>query len=115
MRTSADTWKPEVCAHEELAAATQLLDLPDERALVRRVLDGARTCLDDGISARAYNVRRSAVVGGEYSRTLTLNLGVSASSGTGTYISTLFAVLRRLNWALTFTMYSTREPLWCST
>lgn len=41
---------------------------------------------------------------------VTLNLGVSASSGTGTSISTLFAVLLRLNWARALTRYSTREP-----
>ena len=43
-------------------------------------------------------------------RSLTLNFGVSASSGTGTKISTLFAVLRLLNCALHFTIYSTLLP-----
>lgn len=45
----------------------------------------------------------------------TRNLGLSASSGTGTYISTLLAVLLRLNCALHLTIYSTLEPLWLST
>jgi hypothetical protein len=40
---------------------------------------------------------------------------LSASSGTGTKISTLFAVLRRLNWPLTFTRYSKRLPRCAST
>lgn len=46
---------------------------------------------------------------------LTLNFGLSASSGTGTYISTLFAVDRRLNCPRTLTMNSTRDPRWLST
>ena len=44
----------------------------------------------------------------------TLNFGVSASSGAGTYISTLFAELLLLNCARTLTMYSTRLPRWLS-
>merc|ERR550537_2026763 len=40
--------------------------------------------------------------------------GESTSEGTGTWISTLFATLRDLNWDFAFIMYSTRdweEPL----
>ena len=38
-----------------------------------------------------------------------LNLGESASFGTGIMISTLLAVDRRLNWLLALTMISTLE------
>ena len=33
-RTTADAREPKVCAHEELAPAAELLDLPDEGGLV---------------------------------------------------------------------------------
>lgn len=62
----------------------------------------------------AYATCESPDIGDSFAP-LTLNFGVSASSGTGTYISTLFAVLRLLKCAFTFTMYSTLLPLWCST
>lgn len=47
-----------MCAHEKLAPAAQLLDLPHERALVGCVLDGARTCLCHHMSTQAYDARR---------------------------------------------------------
>lgn len=43
-----------------------------------------------------------------YCHARTLNLGESASSGTGTWISTLLAVDRVLNWALALMRYSMR-------
>ena len=43
-----------------------------------------------------------------------LNLGVSASAGTGMTISTLLAVERRLNWLFALIMYSTRLWAWRS-
>lgn len=44
-----------------------------------------------------------------------LNLGLSASSGTGTKILTLLAVLRRLNCPRTLTINSMRDPRYVST
>lgn len=40
--TCFDTGQAEVGPHQELPAATELLDLPDERRLVGSILDGTR-------------------------------------------------------------------------
>ena len=49
-------------------------------------------------------VQTTELVSGEYRQlpAVVLNLGESASTGTGTMISTLFAVERRLNWLLAY-------------
>ena len=95
-------------SHEILATTPELLDLPHERRLVRGILHTPRRCLPRKTRSNDSHWR-------EKNGARTLNFGVSASSGTGTQTSTLLAVLRRLNCALHFTMYSTRDPLWLST
>jgi hypothetical protein len=40
--TRFDTWETKVCPHQEFSAPTELLDLPDERRLVRGVLNATR-------------------------------------------------------------------------
>jgi len=52
-------------------------------------------------------VQTTALVSGEYLQlpAVVLNLGESASTGTGTMISTLLAVERRLNWLFACTSH----------
>lgn len=117
--TTLDAGKTKVSSHEVLATTSELLDFPHERRFVWGILHAPRRCLRNGQNNhQCSHLRGNSLLGQsklKINATLTLNLGVSASSGTGTQTSTLFAVLRLLNCALHFTIYSTRDPLWLST
>jgi hypothetical protein len=82
-------------SHQIVFASSKRLDLPDERGLLWRVMDGS----DGGLKtiSKTQKVSSSIDASKKRRRGLTLNFGESASSGTGTRISTLLAVLRRLN------------------
>lgn len=112
-RTSLDGGKTEVGAHEEVLASRKLLDLPDEGRLLGRVVHGAHRGLVTPFAIVSWLLSEKDA--GRRKGGPTRNLGESASSGTGTMISTLLAVDRRLNWARTLTTYSIREPRWFST
>lgn len=100
-RTSLDRRQSEVSSHQVILSSSERLDLPDEGSLFGSVVDSSDGGLsikvkrerdEEGQSARRTGGRRE-----EKGKELTLNFGESASSGTGTKISTLLAVLRRLN------------------
>lgn len=70
-----------------------------------------KVSLNDALTGKDLICQTTAFFSGMYlaKPTVVLNLGESASLGTGMMTSTLFAVDLLLNWLFALIMYSTRE------